>query len=284
MKKITLLMVALSLLLAFTGCNQKEKKIAKIIDGITEEQMGEINEIVAASWDLDADKVVFDIGYTHDTIYISCYDTFSIESPDRDLQKDFLFAALCSNSPETKGLLEQIAAVPAVLLFAYADDASHTLYLTESNPNEIKEALAKEYTPHDVLNSYMDLANADFVGKGEKLSIEDNYFVVSVFDKDYDVHSLIDSLKTEALNEDEDIFDIINWDKWEDKMSEDLQKETRESGIGFLFYLYKHQQYIFRELVKANLGFEFRLLDNATGNGFFYKCKNSDLKELWNNK
>ena len=89
MKKITLLMVALSLLLAFTGCNQKEKKIAKIIDGITEEQMGEINEIVAASWDLDADKVVFDIGYTHDTIYISCYDTFSIESLDRNLQKDF---------------------------------------------------------------------------------------------------------------------------------------------------------------------------------------------------
>ena len=264
----------LALIVTFAGCNQKEKKIAKIIDGITEEQMGEINKIVAASWNLDADKVVFDIGYTHDTIYISCYDTFSIESPDRDLQKDFLFAALCSNSPETEGLLAQIAAVPAVLLFAYADDVSHTLDLTETNPNEIIEALVKDYTPKDVLNSYTDLMNEN--SDRIKLSIEENNFVVTIYDNDYNIDSYVDSMKSDALSE--GLLGIFNWDNIENMISEDLQEEANELCYDIIGEFSKHQPYILKEIIKANLGFELRLSAEDAEKGVFARCDNNRLK------
>ena len=274
MRKINCFLMILALIVTFAGCNQKEKKIAKIIDGITEEQMGEINKIVAASWNLDADKVVFDIGYTHDTIYISCYDTCSIESPDRDLQKDFLFAALCSNSPETEGLLAQIAAVPAVLLFAYADDVSHTLDLTETNPNEIKEALVKDYTPKDVLNSYTDLMNEN--SDRIKLSIEENNFVVTIYDNDYNIDSYVDSMKSDALSE--GLLGIFNWDNIENMISEDLQEEANELCYDIIGEFSKHQPYILKEIIKANLGFELRLSAEDAEKGVFARCDNNRLK------
>lgn len=274
MRKINCFLMILALIVTFAGCNQKEKKIAKIIDGITEEQMGEINKIVAASWNLDADKVVFDIGYTHDTIYISCYDTFSIESPDRDLQKDFLFAALCSNSPETEGLLAQIAAVPAVLLFAYADDVSHTLDLTETNPNEIIEALVKDYTPKDVLNSYTDLMNEN--SDRIKLSIEENNFVVTIYDNDYNIDSYVDSMKSDALSE--GLLGIFNWDNIENMISEDLQEEANELCYDIIGEFSKHQPYILKEIIKANLGFELRLSAEDAEKGVFARCDNNRLK------
>jgi len=293
MKKTSYFLLTLALLLTFAGCNQKEKKLAVIeqnlaliVDGVTEEQMGAINEIVAASYDLDADKVKFDIGHTNDTLYISCYDTFSIERPDRDfknilkvqdLQKKFLFAALCSNSPETKRLLEQIADVPAVLKIIYADTVSHKKYVVETKQGEIEEALLKENTPTDVLNSYSDLVNA-FSNDDIKLSLEKNFFVVNIYDKDYDIKSHIDSLKTEAL--DEDYYDIINWDKYENKMSQEIQDEADFLCLFFIEALYNHLPYIFNEIIKGNLGFELRLSGENKEKAAIARLDNDDLHVL----
>ncbi|MBR4646837.1 MAG: hypothetical protein IKO75_06990 [Bacteroidales bacterium] len=283
MKNLSYILLTLSLLLTFTSCNQKEKKIAKIIDRITEKQMADINEIIAATFDLNADSVDFGYGIRQDTLYFIDYNKFSLEDRDIDVQKKFLLAALCSESPDTKELFAQIADVPAVLQFIYVDTIGHTIYLPiDINSSELKESLSKEYTPQDVLNLYIDLTND--TKDSVTCSIEDNYFVISVFDEHTDVRLLVDSIKTATLNEDEDLFDFFNWDKIEDKMSEGFQKETKELGAEILINIYKHQPYLFRELVKANLGFEFRLLDDVTGNGFFWKCKNSDLKEIGNNK
>ena len=283
MKRTNYILLALTLLLTFAGCNQKEKKLAVIeqnlaliVDGVTEEQMGAINEIVAASFDLCADKVMFDIGYTHDTVHISCYDTFSIESPNRDLQKKFLFAALCSNSPETKGLLEQIADIPVVLQFMYADTISHKTYSTEAKTDEIKEALLKKNTPTDILQYYTNLAND--LNDDIKLSIEKNYFVVNFFDKDYDLKSYIDSIKAEAL--DEDMYDFFNWDKIEDKMFQEIQDEAEFLCLFFIEELYNHCPYIFNEIIKGKLGFELRLSGGNTEKAAIARLDNDDLHDL----
>ena len=283
MKRTNYILLALTLLLTFAGCNQKEKKLAVIeqnlaliVDGVTEEQMGAINEIVAASYDLSADKVTFDIGYTHDTIYISCFDTFSIESPNQDLQKKFLLAALCSNSPETKELLEQIANVPAVLQFIYADTISHKIYSTEAKTDEINEALLKKNTPLDILKSYTDLAND--LNDDIKLSIEKNFFVVNFYDKDYDLKSYIDSIKAEALNE--DMYDLFNWDNIENKMFQEIQDEAEFLCLFFIEELYNHCPYIFNEIIKGKLGFELRLSGGNSEKAAIARLDNDDLHDL----
>lgn len=287
MKKITLLMVALSLLLAFTGCNLKEKKLAIkekkleiIAAGISQEQMEGINEIIADAFDLYADSVSFGFGVRNDTLYFIDINKFSIDPFDFDLQKLFLLSALCSDSPDTKGLLAQIAEVPAVLQFIYVDSIEHIIYQNDIDAPELRGALSKEYTPHDVLNSYMYLANADFVEKGDKLSIEENYFVVNYYDRDYDIRSHIDSLKTEAM--DEDYYDIINWDKYENKISKEIQDEAEFLCLFLIEEFYNHSPYIFNEIIKANLGFELRLSGEDTEKCASARINNNELHDLIN--
>lgn len=284
MKRTNYLFLVLALLLTFIGCNQKEKKLAEreknlalIVDGITDSQMGVINEIIAAAFDLDADSVDFGVEFRNDTLYFIDYNKFSLGERDIDLQKKFLLAALCSETPDKKELFAQIADVPALLQFMYVDTVEHKIYLpTDINSSELKESLSKEYTPIDILKSYTDMVNCSF--KEGKLSLEKSYFVVSFYDNDYDIESYIDSLKAEAL--DEDYYDIINWDNYENKMSKEIQDEAEWLCLLLLVEIYNHNPYIFNEIIKADLGFELRLSGKNKEKGTSVRLDNSDLHEL----
>ncbi len=284
MRKTSYFLLTFVLLLTFASCNQTEKKLAEkeknlsiIVDGITNAQMGVINEIIAAAFDLDADSVNFGYEVHQDTLYFIDYNKFSIEKYDKDLQKKFLLAALCSEAPETKELFAQIADVPALLEFMYVDTVGHTTYLPiDINSSELKKSLSKEYTSIDILKSYTDKVNYSF--KEGKLSLEKSNFVVTLYDNNYDIESHIDSLKAEAL--DEDYYDIINWDKYENKMSKEVQDEAEWLCLLLLEAIYNHNPYIFNEIIKADLGFELRLSGKNKEKGTSVRLDNSDLHEL----
>lgn len=284
MKKISYILLTLSLLLTFTGCNQKEKKLAEkeknlsiIVGGITDAQKGVINEIIAAAFDLDADSVDFGYEIYQDTLYFIDYNKFSLEKYDKDLQKKFLLGALCNESPDIKELFAQIADVPAFLQFMYVDTVGHTTYLPiDINSSELKKSLSKEYATIDILKSYTDMVNCSF--KEGKLSLEKSYFVVTFYDNNYDIESYIDSLKAESL--DEDYYDIINWDNYENKMSKEIQDEAEWLCLLLLEKIYDHNPYIFNEIIKANLGFELRLSGKNKEKSTSVRLDNSDLHEL----
>lgn len=54
MKRTNFILLALTLLLTFAGCNQKEKELEKIVDGINNEQILDIYKIAASAFDKNA--------------------------------------------------------------------------------------------------------------------------------------------------------------------------------------------------------------------------------------
>ena len=153
--------MAFAVALSFASCNQKERKLSKIIDGITAEQKKDLKEIIIGSTIfLEPDSFNLNIVQQKDTVFF-CIDEIDIgtkrenpiqkngkentndeesfresgsvdetveqESTDEsfesilELCKPYLLSAFCSESSNLKELLQQIADVPACIVIVLGD-------------------------------------------------------------------------------------------------------------------------------------------------------------------
>ncbi len=262
MKKTSFFLLVLTVLLTLASCNQKEKKLAKIVDGITAEQLDAIREITAEAFGMDADSIDFGYGFSNDTLYFVGYDNHCYEGYDFNLRKEFILAALCSDASETKGLLSQISEVPAALEFFFVDTIGHSLYNPTVSNAEIKGALSKNYTSRDALSSYVN-----FVKDKQDITLENDYVVLSVNKNglfngiEETVQQDIDDAKNSFLANIDDIVDI---NLYKDKISESYIKNFQNNAKETIVEigLFEDVGY-FGKLMKNNdVGFIVRFKDS----------------------
>lgn len=122
MKNVSYILLTLSLMLTFAGCNQKEKKLQQIV--LTDEQIIVIRDITTSALDID-DIIKSTSSYRGDTLVFGIVvDTLSDDNVERITKgeqrlKKYLLTALCNESSQVKELLSQIAEVPANFKLTY---------------------------------------------------------------------------------------------------------------------------------------------------------------------
>lgn len=280
MKRTNYLLLALTLLLTFAGCNQKEKKLAKIVDGITQEQRLVVFDIMASALDMDFNPSSH-YGYRDDTLVFGIeVDTLSekkveIITKGEQQLKNYLLTALCNESSQVKELLSQIAEVPAYLKLTYEDLSTEKNIDVILNATEIEEALVKEYKHRDVLESFFKWFS--FKESDEEYNVrscfekinEKDYIVVectsdtsllSVIDEK--VNSDIDNAKDNFLF---DIDDIVDLNEYKGKISKKYQDDFAE----YLKEYYMEEEelfdndYIPKLMQKSNAGLVIRFKDKS---------------------
>lgn len=301
MKRTNYILLALTLLLTFVGCNQKEKKLAKIVDGITTEQSEAIKATLNFSDNLDlkiaqqADTVVFAVveiasSKDNDEDYEVAEDESNEDSIDDESQKKkimssvktYLLSAFCSD-PIVKDLLQQIADISAHIKFTFGNDEK------EANPDiviignaELQKVLAEKYTSHDVLISYIDVLNAISSDKETKIFIEGNYVTIeyridSVFadieDRvEYDIYMAKNSFLS-------NIDDIVDFEQYKGEISESYVKEYQDKIKESLL---EEDDFFnwFKPLLKDNAGLIVRYSDNNSDKSIDVVFEPDELKQL----
>ena len=267
MKRTSYFFGVLALLLAFGGCNQKEKKLQKIIDEPTAEQVHTIGEIIAAAIDEDIDCYVSSINDTFLIIGRCDFTKNDLNKANetKELQKTFLLTALCSDSPDIRNITQKIADVPAVIQLSYEDTLGHQLFTLDINNVELKEALSKKYKPTDVISSLIELANAQLKPEGFA-KLEGNYVVYGI-NTDSVISSLEECVEQDIANAKgsflSNIDEILDLDKYKDKISESYTKEMQTYYKELLIEerLLSGDNYLTKLMKRNDLGFVVRLYD-----------------------
>ena len=280
MKKVSYILLALSLMLTFAGCNQKEKKLQQIV--LTDEQIIVIRDITTSALDID-DIIKSTSSYRGDTLVFGIVvDTLSDDNVERITKgeqrlKKYLLTALCNESSQVKELLSQIAEVPANFKLTYGDNITEEKISVTLNATEIKDALAKKYKQRDVLGNYFEWLS--FYESDEEYNVSSRFEKID--EKDYivveiaadsalsSIDKLVNSDIEDAKNNFSiDIDEIIDLDKYKNKISEKyreevanyLKEEYIESGEMFI------NKYIASLMQQANVGSIIRFRDKKSDN------------------
>ena len=286
MKRTSFFLLALTLLLTFAGCNQKEKKLAKIVEEPTDEQIHIIGNITKAAIGKDLDCYV---NCTNDTfLLIGSYnftkDDLNKANETKELQKKFLLSAFCSDSPELRDIMQKIADVPAVIQLSYEDTIRHQLFKLDINNVELREALSKKYKPTDALSSLLELENERAKPKGFT-KLEVNYVVFGI-----NTDSLISDLE-ELVEQDiadakgsflSNIDEILDLDKYKDKISESYTKEFQSYYKELLIeeHLLSGEDYLTKLMKRNDLGFIFRFYDPEMDKSMDIVFEKDEIDEL----
>lgn len=280
MKKVSYILLALSLMLTLAGCNQKEKKLQQIV--LTDEQIIVIRDITTSALDID-DIIKSTSSYRGDTLVFGIVvDTLSDDNVERITKgeqrlKKYLLTALCNESSQVKELLSQIAEVPANFKLTYGDNITEEKISVTLNATEIKDALAKKYKQRDVLGNYFEWLS--FYESDEEYNVSSRFEKID--EKDYivveiaadsalsSIDKLVNSDIEDAKNNFSiDIDEIIDLDKYKNKISEKyreevanyLKEEYIESGEMFI------NKYIASLMQQANVGSIIRFRDKKSDN------------------
>jgi hypothetical protein len=280
MKKVSYILLALSLMLTFAGCNQKEKKLQQIV--LTDEQIIVIRDITTSALVID-DIIKSTSSYRGDTLVFGIVvDTLSDDNVERITKgeqrlKKYLLTALCNESSQVKELLSQIAEVPANFKLTYGDNITEEKISVTLNATEIKDALAKKYKQRDVLGNYFEWLS--FYESDEEYNVSSRFEKID--EKDYivveiaadsalsSIDKLVNSDIEDAKNNFSiDIDEIIDLDKYKNKISEKyreevanyLKEEYIESGEMFI------NKYIASLMQQANVGSIIRFRDKKSDN------------------
>lgn len=268
MKRTSYFFGVLALLLTFGGCNQKEKKLAEIVDEPTDEQVHTIGDITTAAIGKDIDCYVSSINDTFLIIGRCDFTKNDLNKANeaKELQKKFLLSALCSDSPDLLDITQKIADVPAVIQLSYEDTLGHQLFKLDINNVELKEALSKKYKPTDVLSSLIELKNARLKPEGFA-KLEGNYVVYGI-----NTDSVISSLE-EWVEQDiadakssflSNIDEILDLDKYKDKIFESYTKEIQSyyKELSIEERVLSGEDYLTKLMKRNDMGIVFRLYDH----------------------
>lgn len=266
MKKSSLFLLTLVLLLTFAGCNQKEKKLQNIIDGITVEQKYSILEIASMGF-ANPDSCHLDIDQRNNTIIFHIVENRlsnddsdestvkhkDLEKKFEQLAKNFILSALSSDSPEIKGLLKQIADVPASI-------SIDGIFISET---ELQDALNKEFTAREILSNWVNCL--DVIGEEENFAtkLDGDYIVLSYNEDDIisDIDEWVNSDIEHAMNSFiTDIDDIVDMDLYKDKISDKYRKDIADDIKQNFDGLFE-SAYIPKLMKKAATGLIIRFID-----------------------
>ena len=286
MKKTSYFLLTLTLLLTFAGCNQKEKKLAKIVEESTDEQIHTIGDIIKAAIGKDLDCYV---SSTNDTLlligsYNFTKDDLNKANEAKELQKKFLLSALCSDSPELRDVIQKIADVPAVIQLSYDDTIGHQLFKLDINNIELREALSKKYKPTDVLSSLLESYNVRL--KPEGFTKMDVNYVVFEINTDSVISSLEELVEQDIANAKgsflSNIDEILDLDKYKDKISESYTKEF-QSYYKELFIeerLLSGEYYLTKLMKRNDMGFVVKLYDHEMDKSLDIVFEKDEIDEL----
>ena len=283
MRKINCFLVVLALLVTFAGCNQKEKKLEKITEGISQAQWYLINEIAASAFDKNVHPSS-SFTYRNDTLMFEIVIDTLTEGKVKQakngekLLKNYLLTALCCENSPVKELFSHIAEAPTPLKLFYGDSSEKEKIIMLVSGTEIRDALAKEYGQRNVLENYFEWLSFYEFDEDEEFNVsscfekinEKDYIVVEYASDsmlsyiDEKVNFDIDNAKDNFLI---DIDDIVDFDKYKNKISEKYREEIAEYikeeyvEEGGLF----DNKYIPELMQKTNVGLIFRLKDKSSG-------------------
>ena len=276
MKKVSYILLALSLMLTFAGCNQKEKKLQQIV--LTDEQIIVIRDITTSA--LIDDIIKSTSSYRGDTLVFGIVvDTLSDDNVERITKgeqrlKKYLLTALCNESSQVKELLSQIAEVPANFKLTYGDNITEKKISVTLNATEIKDALAKKYKQRDVLGNYFEWLSFYESDEEHNVSsrfekIDEKEYIVVVYASDSmffvineRVNFDIDNAKDNFLF---DIDDIVDLNEYKDKIS----KKYRDDYAEFVKEYFMEEglfdnMYIPKLMQKTNVGLIIRYEDKSS--------------------
>ena len=240
MKNVSYILLTLSLMLTFAGCNQKEKKLQQIV--LTDEQIIVNRDITTSALDID-DIIKSTSSYRGDTLVFGIVvDTLSDDNVERITKgeqrlKKYLLTALCNESSQVKELLSQIAEVPANFKLTYGDNITEEKISVTLNATEIKDALAKKYKQRDVLGNYFGWlsfyeSDEEYNVRSRFEKIDEKEYIVVVYASDSmfsvineRVNFDIDNAKDNFLF---DIDDIVDLNEYKDKISKKYRDEYAE--------------------------------------------------------
>ena len=240
MKNVSYILLTLSLMLTFAGCNQKEKKLQQIV--LTDEQIIVIRDITTSALDID-DIIKSTSSYRGDTLVFGIVvDTLSDDNVERITKgeqrlKKYLLTALCNESSQVKELLSQIAEVPANFKLTYGDNITEEKISVTLNATEIKDALAKKYKQRDVLGNYFGWlsfyeSDEEYNVRSRFEKIDEKEYIVVVYASDSmfsvineRVNFDIDNAKDNFLF---DIDDIVDLNEYKDKISKKYRDDYAE--------------------------------------------------------